>query len=95
MPLALFVISLVFSALISILYFVQILSRLSARASSSCPSSAKASIPSANRRLVIFVLKDCYLRTLLGSDKNLLNLYLKTNEGLFLNFKIHNLKSVS
>ena len=36
MPLALFVISLVFSALISILYLVQVLSRLSTRASSSC-----------------------------------------------------------
>ena len=34
MPLALFVISLVFSALISILYLVQVLSRLSTRASS-------------------------------------------------------------
>ena len=38
MPLALFVISLVFSALISILYIVQVLSRLSTRASSSCSS---------------------------------------------------------
>ena len=38
MPLALFVISLVFSALISILYRVQVLSRLSTRASSSCSS---------------------------------------------------------
>ena len=43
MPLALFVISLVFSALISILYLVQVLSRLSTRASSSCSSSARAS----------------------------------------------------
>ena len=42
MPLALFVISLVFSALISILYLVQVLSRLSTRASSSCSSSARA-----------------------------------------------------
>ena len=39
MPLALFVISVVFSALISILYLVQVLSRLSTRASSSCSSS--------------------------------------------------------
>ena len=39
MPLALFVISLVFSALISISYCVQVLSRPSARASSSCSSS--------------------------------------------------------
>ena len=55
MPLALFVISLVFSALISILYFVQVLSRLSTRASSYCSSSARASMSSANRRLVIFL----------------------------------------
>ena len=54
-PLALFVISLVFSALISILYLVQILSRLSTRASSSCSSSATASMPSAYRRLVVFL----------------------------------------
>ena len=55
MPLVLFVISLVFSALISILYFVQNLSRLSTRASSSCSSSAKASMSSANRRFVLFL----------------------------------------
>ena len=55
MPLALFVINLVFSALISILYLVQVLSRFSTRASSSCSSSASASISSANRRLVIFL----------------------------------------
>ena len=55
MPLALFVISLVFSALISILYLVHVLSRLSTRASSSCSSSARASMSSANRRLVIFL----------------------------------------
>ena len=55
MPLALFVISLVFSALISILYLVQVLSRLSTKASSSCSSSASASMSSANRRLVIFL----------------------------------------
>ena len=54
MPLALFVISLVFSALISILYLVQVLSRLSTRASSSCSSSARSSMSSANR-LVIFL----------------------------------------
>ena len=53
MPLALFVISLVFSALISILYLVQVLSRLSTRVSSFCTSSARASMSSANRRLVI------------------------------------------
>ena len=40
MPLALFFIRLVFSALISILYPEQVLSRLSTRASSSCCSSA-------------------------------------------------------
>ena len=39
MPLALFVIGLVFSALISILYLVQVLSRLSTRASNSCSES--------------------------------------------------------
>ena len=50
MPLALFVISLVFSALISILYLVQVLSRLSTRTSSSYSSSARASMSSANRR---------------------------------------------
>ena len=44
MPLARFVISLVFSALISILYLVQVLSRLSTRASSSSSSSARASM---------------------------------------------------
>ena len=46
MPLALLVISLAFSALISILYLVKVLWRLSPRVSSSC---------SANRRLVIFL----------------------------------------
>ena len=55
MPLALFVINSVFSALIYILYLVQVLSRLSTRAFSSCSSSARASILSANRRLVIFL----------------------------------------
>ena len=55
MPLALFVSSLVFSALISILYLVQVLSRLSTRASSSCSSSARASMSSAHRKLVIFL----------------------------------------
>ena len=55
MPFALFIISLVFSALISILYLVQVLTRLSSRASISCSSSARASMSSANRRLVIFL----------------------------------------
>ena len=55
MPLALFVISLVFSALISILYLLQVLSRLSTRASSSYSSSARASMSSANRRLVMLL----------------------------------------
>ena len=55
MPLVLFVISLVFSALFSIIYLVQVLSRHSTRASSSCSSSARASMSSANRRLVIFL----------------------------------------
>ena len=53
MPLALLVISFVFSALITILYLVQVLSRLSTRASSFCSSSAKASKSSANRILII------------------------------------------
>ena len=55
MSLTPFVINLVFSALISILYLVQVLSRLSTRASSSCSSSARESMSSANRRLVIFL----------------------------------------
>ena len=55
MPLALFVISLVFSALISILNLVQVLSRLSTRASSSYSSSGRASMSSANRRLLILL----------------------------------------
>ena len=50
MPLALFVISLVCSALISLLYLVQVLSRLSTKASSSCSSSARESMSSANRQ---------------------------------------------
>ena len=52
MPLALFVISLVFAALISILYFISVSSTLSTRASSSCSSSASESMSVANRRLV-------------------------------------------
>ena len=54
-PLALFVISLVFTALISFLYLVQVLSKLSARASSFYSTSARVSMSSANRRLVIFL----------------------------------------
>ena len=57
-PLALFVV--VFSSLISILYLVQVLSRLSTRASSSCSSSARASMSSANRRLVMVLLSSSY-----------------------------------
>ena len=49
MPSGVFAINLVFLALISILYLVQVLSRLSTRASSSCSSSARASMSSANR----------------------------------------------
>ena len=56
MPMALFVISLFFSALMSILYLVQVLSRLSIRASSSCSPSARASVSSAKCRLLIFLL---------------------------------------
>ena len=52
-PLALLVISFVFSALISILYLMQVLSRLSNRPYSSCSSLARASMSSAYRRLVI------------------------------------------
>ena len=44
MPLVLFIICLVLSALISILYLVQVLSRLSIRGSSSYSSSARASV---------------------------------------------------
>ena len=40
---------------ISILYLVQVLSRFSTRASSSCSSSARTSMSSTNRRLVIFL----------------------------------------
>ena len=51
MPLALFVISFVFSAFIYISHLVQVLSRFVTRASCSCSSSAKASMSSVNRRL--------------------------------------------
>ena len=54
MPLALFVISLVFSAYTLCGFYL--LSRLSTRASSSCSSSARAPMSSANRRLLIFLL---------------------------------------
>ena len=54
-PFALFVINLVFSALISILYLVQVSSIRSTRASYPCFSSARTSMPSANRRLVMFL----------------------------------------
>ena len=53
MPLELFIISLVFSALISILYLVQVLLRFSTWASCSCSSSATASVWLANCRLII------------------------------------------
>ena len=55
MPLALSVISLVFSALIAILYIVQVLSKLSTRAFNFCSSSARTSVSPANSRLVIFL----------------------------------------
>ena len=55
MPTALFDISNNFSALISILYLVHVLSRLSTRASSSCSASARASMSSANRKMIIFL----------------------------------------
>ena len=56
MQLALFIISLVFSALISIVYLVQLLSRFSTWASCSCSSSATESMSSANCRQVILLL---------------------------------------
>ena len=55
MPLALFVITLVFLALISILYLVQVFRDFLLGLSSSCSSSARASMWSANRILVIFL----------------------------------------
>ena len=53
MPCVLFVISLVFSALISMPYDVDIFSRCSTKLTSSCSSPAKPSMSSAKRRLVI------------------------------------------
>ena len=53
MSLAQFVIYLVFSAPISILYLVQVLSSLSTRASSSYSSPTRGSMPSVNRELVM------------------------------------------
>ena len=50
---ALLVISLVSLALISVLYYVQVLLRLSNRATRSCSSSARASMLSAYCKLVI------------------------------------------
>ena len=55
LALLLFVVRFVFSALMPILYIVQVVSRLSAKASSSCSVSASASVSSVNRRLVIFL----------------------------------------
>ena len=61
MSLALFLFSLVFSALISILYLHKFFFRLSAslRASSSCSSLARASVSSANRRF-FFIFSAAY-----------------------------------
>ena len=53
MPCVLFVISLVFSALISMPYDVDVFSRRSTTLTSSCSSPAKPSMSSAKRRLVI------------------------------------------
>ena len=53
MPCVLFVISLVFSALISMPYDVDVFSRRSTKLASSCSSPAKPSMSSAKRRLVI------------------------------------------
>ena len=51
MSFALFVIIFVFSAMIFILYLVQVLSRLSTKISNSCSSSTRASVSSANHFL--------------------------------------------
>ena len=53
MPCVLFVISLVFLALISMPYDVDVFSRHSTKLASSCSSPAKPSMSSAKRRLVI------------------------------------------
>ena len=53
MPCVLFIISLVFSALISMPYDVDVFSRCSTKLASSCSSPAKPSMSSAKRRLVI------------------------------------------
>ena len=53
MPCVLFVISLVFSALISMPYYIDVFSRRSTKLASSCSSPAKPSMSSAKRRLVI------------------------------------------
>ena len=60
---------LVFTALISILYLVQILLRISTRASSSCSSSGRTSMPTTNRKMVIFLppmltFPSCFSRAL-------------------------------
>ena len=53
MPCVLFIISLVFSALISMTYDVDVFSRRSTKLTSSCSSPAKPSMSSVKRRLVI------------------------------------------
>ena len=53
MPCVLFVISLVFSALISMPYDVDVFSRRSTKLASSCSSPAKPSMSSAKQRFVI------------------------------------------
>ena len=55
MPCVLFVISLVFPALISMPYCVDVFSRRSTKLASSCSSPAKPSMSSAKRRLVTFL----------------------------------------
>ena len=55
LPLMLICINLFYSVLISSLYLEQVLSRLLTKASSSCSSSARASMSSANHRLKIIL----------------------------------------
>ena len=72
-PLALVAISLFFSALISILYLVQFVLRLSPRASSSYSSSARASM-SANLRYLMFVTPMLTFPTCSPGASNLIRL---------------------
>ena len=75
-----FVVSLVFSALISILYREQILSILSTRASSACSSPARALMSSANRRSVIVLSPMLFFRHVLQGHQSLKILSRKKTE---------------